>query len=358
MNINLSNADQKQVNKLLEVKENNITIANLLIDICLIRDDEFYKQIKFNFVKNNSLALAVLDTLQIDINEPTNKKLVDEYLANAFLFLDISKYEQNPYNLSVKPQQFKNKSYELCYEKYPAYSFFPLDDIKLFGNKFLECSSIGTVNKEYKYLCLKKNNEIWMCITPNEINTMDNFISEANGNVLTYGLGLGYFSFMCAIKENVKTVTVIESDKTIINLFLTYIYPFIPNKEKINIINNDAFAHYQNIKQGEYDYCFIDIWHDANDGVISFIKFKSMEHNYLLTRYWINESLYAMVRRCLLTIIEEQLNGVNPSIYSKTKNDNDRVINYLYEKTKTMSLNSYKDIVNLLTNKTIDKILK
>ena len=40
------------------------------------------------------------------------------------------------------------------------------------------------------------------------------------------------------------------------------------------------------------------------------------------------------------------------------RNDNDKVINYLYDKIKTMSFNSYEDIVNLLSNKTIDQILK
>ena len=58
-----------------------------------------------------------------------------------------------------------------------------------------------------------------MLITPNEIETMKKSISEATGNVLTYGLGLGYYAYMVSMKENVESVTIVEKDKEIIDLF-------------------------------------------------------------------------------------------------------------------------------------------
>ena len=58
---------------------------------------------------------------------------------------------------------------------------------------------------------LLENDRIWMTITPNEIETMKEPVDGAFGNVLTYGLGLGYYAYMVSEKENVETVTIVDT---------------------------------------------------------------------------------------------------------------------------------------------------
>ena len=79
------------------------------------------------------------------------------------------------------------------------------------------------MTKDYKYLTLSKDNVIWMSINPNEINTMDEDIKFMHGNILVLGLGLGYISYMLSLKDDINSITIIEKDKEIINLFNKYL---------------------------------------------------------------------------------------------------------------------------------------
>lgn len=58
-----------------------------------------------------------------------------------------------------------------------------------------------------------ENERIWMTITPNEIETMKEAVDKAFGNVLTFGLGLGYYAYMVSEKVNVESITVVEKIK-------------------------------------------------------------------------------------------------------------------------------------------------
>ena len=78
--------------------------------------------------------------------------------------------------------------------------YFVFNDLKCINDKLYP--SIGYFKDEYKYPCVLENDREWMLITPNEIETMKKPISEATGNVLTYGLGLGYYAYMVSMKEN------------------------------------------------------------------------------------------------------------------------------------------------------------
>ena len=100
------------------------------------------------------------------------------------------------------------------------------------------------------------------------MNISAKIIDRAFGNVLTYGLGLGYFQYMVSNKENVSKVTIIEKNKDIIKLFVEYILPQFPNKDKIKIICMDAFEYAtNNVKDIFYDFIYADLWHDVSDGI-------------------------------------------------------------------------------------------
>ena len=84
----------------------------------------------------------------------------------------------------------------------------PYDDIDIKDN-FIEVSKIGYFNKSFKYLVVNKNDVTWMSTDPNEINTMKDAINNAKGNVLVFGLGLGYYAYMISLKKEVKKITII-----------------------------------------------------------------------------------------------------------------------------------------------------
>ena len=99
---------------------------------------------------------------------------------------------------------------------------------------------------------------------------------------------------MCARKDEVESVTVVERDESVIKLFRELLLPCFENKEKIEIVCADAFEFAE--KEAPiraFDYIFADIWHDPSDGVEAYKRFKSLEHLCPETKfdYWIEKTL-------------------------------------------------------------------
>lgn len=108
----------------------------------------------------------------------------------------------------------------------------------------------GKIN--FNVLELHGPNNIWMRISPIEIESSYMFIQYANGKVGVVGLGLGYVVQELAKKVNVDEIIVYEKERDIIDLY----YSNFEENEKINIINKDAFES----EGDKFDYFYVDIY--------------------------------------------------------------------------------------------------
>lgn len=98
--------------------------------------------------------------------------------------------------------------------------------------------------------------------TPNEIYTQYISFHYMHGHVLVGGLGLGMAAEMILNLPNVKTVTVVEKDKVIINLIKPQISP------RINIVHADLFKFLKNKhwhRSAPYDSAYYDIWYRTRE---------------------------------------------------------------------------------------------
>ena len=152
---------------------------------------------------------------------------------------------------------------------------------------------LGYFNEEFQFPAVYQNGVLWMSVTPNEINTMKSPVERAKGKVLTFGLGLGYFAYMCSLKEEVESVTVVEKDESVIRLFNEIILPQFSQKDKVKIDLSDAYDYLNGMRDGEFDYAFVDIYHDAGDGREIYRKFKKIQSRFSLTEfdYWIEKTI-------------------------------------------------------------------
>lgn len=222
------------------------------------------------------------------LNLYDNKEIMDMYFKEMISLLNVQKYKENPYYKNIKLSNIEDDTWSIKYMKYKPYELFVYNDLKIYDDGRV-IPQIGFFTEEYEYPCILENNREWMLITPNEIETMSKSIEESFGNVLTYGLGLGYFAYMTSLKDSVTSITIIEKDKKVIELFNKYILPQFENSKKIKIINEDAFE-YASTKP-KYDYVFVDIWHDPSDGIESYLKFKELEIPNVLYSYWIEDTI-------------------------------------------------------------------
>lgn len=267
-------------------ERNNLIMSKLSIYLNNYSDyitKEMIDNIKKEFGFNDLESFKIIITSLLEI---TDKELIHEFDKIVFE-LDKNKYEDNLYYKNISFKNIKSNKWSFRYESYKPYEAFVFNDLRKINDKLYPC--IGYFKEEYKYPAVLENNREWMLITPNEIETMEKPINEATGNVLTYGLGLGYYAYMVSMKEDVKTVTIVEKDKEIIELFNKYILPQFRFKDKIRIINMDAFEYFK--KNIYYDFVFVDIWHDPSDGIDLYLKFKSLEKKNIKYSYWIEDTI-------------------------------------------------------------------
>ncbi len=258
----------------------------------MIKEKEVNKITSLGLSQEEAVAILLATYLDLDINDNLeDKTLYNEYIKNIIKLEKIDDYINNPYYQEVKLNYKKYQNWEIKKDHYQAYQLFVSNDMERIDGKIIP--HLAYFDKTFKFDSIYQNNRLWMSITPNEINTMQKDIDDAFGNVCTVGLGMGYFAYMCARKENVKKVKIIELDKDVIALFKKEILSKFEKKiqEKIEIINMDAYV-YLNTRIDD-DYIFVDIYHDVSDGLPVYKKMKEIEkrHPNIIWRYWIEKTI-------------------------------------------------------------------
>lgn len=258
---------------------------------------------------------SIMATIILNFAQDVFSPMYGEALLPEEIFEDIvrqSKVFHKEYlneNKYLKNIHLKNQRLGHFALSHSSYSKYELMIYSSPINKYngIMIPSIGTIDHHFQYPLLKENGNVWMSITPNEIFTMEQAIEEAHGHVLTLGCGMGYFAYMASEKESVKHVTIIENQPEVIKLFETIILPQFEHKEKITIIQADAFDYMESLEDGHYDFCFADIWISNND-IISYIKLKHIckKFSKMKMSYWIEDSMIATIMLYVYIIIQNE----------------------------------------------------
>lgn len=108
-----------------------------------------------------------------------------------------------------------------------------------------------------KYMRLTRNGNVVMSDTLMERNSNRSAFFQARGHVLVGGLGMGMA--LCGIqkKPEVSSVTVVESDQSLIDLMLSCGLPV--DEEKTVIVQGDVFTWSPGYPF-KYDMLYFDIW--------------------------------------------------------------------------------------------------
>lgn len=343
--------DESIKSKVLDVIDTNainMNIADMLMAVFsytdLINPDEIKQYIKEGLSEKEAILEVLYDFYRLEHNDE-NDDVMGRYIANNLKKLEEKEYLDNPYVQNIKANAKLGK-YQLRNIEYEPYQLFAYDDIYLDGYK--EYSRIGYFTSKFPYLALTEGNNVWMSLNPNEIETMKPYIKKGKGNVLVLGLGMGYVPYMMSLKDEVKSITIIEKDKEIIELFKKALLPQFINKSKIKIIEDDAISYLN--KNNKYDYIFADLWHNPEDGLSLFVQLKRISKN---IDCWLEMSLYQMLRRCMITLLEEQLEGMGEDAYKHARTYTDKVINRFYQKTKNLRLDNEDDLHKLLSDESL-----
>ncbi len=229
----------------------------------------------------------------LDTDDDADMRIFRDCFTKIPRLLDVSEYKNDEYFKLIEFPERKLGAWEFRKQKFKPCEAFLYDETQVCPDGLLK-PCIGFFTEEFEYPAVLQNGREWITVTPHEINTTKPALDACFGNVLTYGLGFGYFTLLASLKKNVNSVTVVELDADAVSLFKEYILPQFPDKDKVRIVNEDAFefAADKNKSSG-FDFVFADIWHDPSDGVEMYEKFKILENRGFGTRYcyWVEKTL-------------------------------------------------------------------
>lgn len=338
MKIEQSISLKEKIILLSKTQSFNITLADQLISLVLSNPSFIKKTNLVNKMQKDSLSeLDAYQFLLLNqwLKDPVLKKHPDllSLSVKPFLYtLDRAQYISNPFYQHIKPKPVTKGKWQLGYETYsPFQAVLTGDVVTNPTNHYLESTPVGYFTEPFYYLVIKQQDVTWMSVTPFEINTMAPILEKVKGNIITLGLGLGYFASMAALKPDVNEVLVIEKDQQVIDIFLKHIYPQLPNKEKIKIIHEDAFQFLKTNKR-RFDHWFVDIYHTADDGLPIYIRVKKLEKisTYGQWHYWLESSIISLFRRYMIIFLQEQLLSFDTSHYQNTATIEEKIYRGLF----------------------------
>lgn len=254
-----------------------------------------------------SALLSEIFALDTDGKE-SDKRILRNYIIPSVRILDAKRYTDNPYYKNIKLPNVKLGNWEFKNETYAPYRAVICHDMIL-NPDFSEIPPLGFFTERFEFPAVLEDGNEWMTLTPVDLDTSDYAIERARGKVVTFGLGLGYFAYMASEKDVVDSVTVVEKSEKVIELFEKHVLPQFAHREKIRIINADAFEYAEcNMPEEKFDFAFVDTWRDASDGAPMYERMKKLEHLSASTEfsYWIENFLISNIRARKLVEIREK----------------------------------------------------
>lgn len=308
-------ADIKAINQLLQTRQRNFNIfeaySNYLNRCSDYITPEMMREMTSEYGLDELSAYQLLFAAAIGASEDEGEEARyynTHYIKPSISRLDPEKYRQNDFYQHIHIPNKRHGQWQLGTESYKPYEAFIWRDI-ISNDQFEEVPQIGFFSEPFRFPAVMEDGREWMSTKPNEIETIQPAIDAAQGKVVAFGLGLGYYAYMVSQKDDVESVTVIERDANAIALFEEITRQQMPFKDKIRVIRSDAFFYAKaSMPEQGFDHAFVDLWHDAADGVALYRQMKALEKLNEGTRfsYWVEDTLLSHIRWArLLENIEE-----------------------------------------------------
>lgn len=240
------------------------------------------------------------------------------------LALDERILTDNPYfrNISFDKVDFPTVKYSK--DVIPKRTLMNTDFNRQLGKYLFHYHPVGYFNIDLAMPSLKEGNITWMSPAPSEIISMAEGIEKGSGKCLTMGLGIGFLPYMWLLKDEVESVTVIEHNKDVIDLFNRVIRPQFNTGKNLEIIHGDAFEYFNEEYLRGFDYAYIDFWESNEDGLDDYIRL--MEKNVDLPHvdYWIEGSILSLVKQIVALYLITLYQGRSITDFIASLDDDNR----------------------------------
>ena len=334
---------------------------------------EFERNTELNITMKN-LMLSMVDVSDYITNilnytekflSPQKEKELLEILKKYRIPHDGLKYDlkvltENPYFRDIKLDNIANETVRYENTIIKKRTLISMNFHKPIGKYLFHYHPIGYFETDIDLPVLREGNKVWMSPAISEIESMADGIEKGHGKCLTIGLGIGVLPYLWLLKDEVDSVTVVEINHDVIDLFDKFIRPQFGTDKKLEIIHGDAFDYYNEGFLNQFDYVYVDFWESNGDGFGLYTRLMKKKINLPHVNYWVEESMLCDVKYVvapyLYTVYEgksitnfissldgelKEL-GMKVNRYFKTRNDRirteDELLNIIHEKDVLRSI--------------------
>ena len=232
---------------------------------------------------------------KLDIWRRADDRYLKELFGRARLFT-VREFYRDPYLFNISVPNAKIGNFALMAVTYDRGEIFQ-HEMPDFESD-LVVPRLGFFSELVAFPSVYEGVIPWVSVCPSEISSMQTQIRRARGRVLVLGLGIGYYPYVVSEKENVGSITIVERQPEIIELFEKNILHQFTNRGKIRIVRSDAYEFLDSVRDGEFDFCFADIWEGQMDGALAYLRIKEYEERLPKTEftYWIEEQIMSYLR--------------------------------------------------------------
>ena len=315
-NTTLSYKEFIKLERLRDIFDDNYAFTHLLANYLNLCPDLITREMVRSLTEDGTFSAkeaicAILTEVFLpnSLTDPRERTLARAYLSKAVRVLSPENYREDAYTramASVVDTKYGNV--EIKNELYPPYRGIVANEVERLPDG-TEIIPLGFFEEPFPFLAVLEGGNEWMTLTPVDMDTSQDAIREAKGRVITFGLGLGYFAFHASEKEEVREVVVVERSAEVIRLFTEVLLPHFPHKEKIRIIEGDAFRYAEDEMPKEaFDFAFVDTWRDVSDGLPMYLRMKKAEEKNpcCVFSYWIEDFILSHLRSFVFEEIYER----------------------------------------------------
>lgn len=270
--------------------------------------------------KNMYLGMHITEKDEYAVQKRMQKDGFAEFQQNPdhwpSLFIDTDTWQKSPYHSAIRLDQISDASFRYETELLQDHELFNADEVQPDPDRELNDSMIlRALNKPCSAVLLYQNDEVWMLDAPSESATNDRAAAKAHGNVITFGLGIGYYIYMCLKNPAVTSIAAVENSETTIQMFKKEILPQFHTDIPIQIIHADAFDCYTDDFLKPYDSIYTDIWQSSADG-LEIIERLLMQSDQPLDKadFWIENSCMETMWALMMIAFEEIMTSSKVSV--------------------------------------------
>jgi hypothetical protein len=132
----------------------------------------------------------------------------------------------------------------------------------------------------YNFKMMKNGDEPVMDTSDFEVLTNKYFLDNATGDIMVFGLGMGFIIFPLLDDPSITSIKIVEYDQEVID-YVGNIIKYRDINNKVTIVLGDVKTYYQNNTNEFYDFIYIDYWGELNENAYDeMLEYPSLYSNF------------------------------------------------------------------------------